>query len=161
MCTVYHQCPRLSGICMRPRASHPKIPGSRQPNYATWPGITTKAVNRHFPEPVETKKGHMKKQRQNIRSTKQKITVDETSKDGELTRAISKQHILVKAINANGTVYSDQTGQLPIQSSRGNTSLIVYYDVNKNYIDAEPLRNHADNHMIPAYQKLWARTNGG
>jgi hypothetical protein len=35
-------------------------------NYATWPGITAKAVNRHFPELVETQKGHMKKQRQNV-----------------------------------------------------------------------------------------------
>ncbi len=38
---------------------------------------------------------------------------------------------------------------------------MVYYDVHANYIDAEPLRNHADNHMIPAYQKLWAQTNIG
>jgi hypothetical protein len=60
----------------------------------------------------------------------------------------------------NGILQSDRTG-LPVQSSRGNTSLMVYYDVDANYIDAEPLRNHADNHMIPAYQKLWARTNSG
>ena len=40
-------------------------------NYATWPGITAEAVNRHFPESIETQKGHMKKQRQNVRSTKQ------------------------------------------------------------------------------------------
>jgi hypothetical protein len=103
----------------------------------------------------------MKKQRQNVRSTKQKITVDETSKDGELTQAISKQHILVKVIIANEMVYSNQTGRLLVQSIRGNTSLIVYYDVDTNYIDAEPLRNHADNHMILAYQKLWVQTNSG
>jgi hypothetical protein len=30
-------------------------------NYATWPGISAKAVNKHFPESVETQKGHMKK----------------------------------------------------------------------------------------------------
>ena len=39
-------------------------------NYVTWPGITTKTVNRHFPESDETTKGHMKKQRQNVRSTR-------------------------------------------------------------------------------------------
>ncbi len=38
---------------------------------------------------------------------------------------------------------------------------MVYYDTDTNYIDAKPLRNHADNHMIPAYQKLWAQTNSG
>ncbi len=39
-------------------------------NYITRPGITTKTINRHFPESDETTKGHMKKQRQNVRSTR-------------------------------------------------------------------------------------------
>jgi hypothetical protein len=29
-------------------------------NYTTWPGITVKTVNQHFPESDETQKGHMK-----------------------------------------------------------------------------------------------------
>jgi hypothetical protein len=56
-------------------------------------------------------------------------------------------------------VYSNQTGQLPVQSSQGNTSLMVYFDVDANYIDAEPKRNHKDNQMIQAYQNLWTRMN--
>jgi len=72
-------------------------------NYMTWPGITAESVNRHFPESIETQKGHMKKQRQNVRSTKQKIIIDKASEDGELTRAISKQNILVKVINTSET----------------------------------------------------------
>ena len=31
-------------------------------NYSTWPGLTAKAVRRHFPESNETQKGHMMKQ---------------------------------------------------------------------------------------------------
>jgi hypothetical protein len=65
----------------------------------------------------------------------------------------------VKVINASETVYTDQTERLPIQSNRGNTSLMIYYDVDANYIDAEPLRNHADSQMISAYRNLWERTN--
>ena len=130
-------------------------------NYATWPGITAEAVNRHFPESIETQKGHMKKQRQNVRSTKQKLIVDETSEESELTRTITKQNILVKVINASETVFTDQTGRFPIQSNRGNTSLMVFYDIDANYIDAEPIRNHADPQMIGAYQKLWVRINRG
>lgn len=94
----------------------------------------------------------MKKQHQNIRSTKQKVAVDETCQEGELTCAISKQNILVKVINASKTVYLDQTGWFPVHSSRGNTSLMVYYDIDANYIDAKPIQNHADNQMISAYQ---------
>jgi hypothetical protein len=36
----------------------------------SWPGMTVTAINKHFPESIETQKGHMKHQRQGIRSTK-------------------------------------------------------------------------------------------
>jgi hypothetical protein len=55
----------------------------------------------------------MKKQRQNVRSPKKKINDDVTIDDSELTRAITKHSILVKVINADETVYTDQTGRLP------------------------------------------------
>jgi hypothetical protein len=35
---------------------------------------------------------------------------------------------------------------------------MVYYDVDANYIDAEPMRNHADSSMIQAYRLLWVQT---
>lgn len=130
-------------------------------HYSTWPGITVESVNRHFPELVETQKGHMKKQLQTVRSTKQKLIVDEVSEESELTRSITKQNILVKVINASEMVYTDQTGWFPVQSNKGITLLMVYYDIDANYIDAEPIRNHTDSQMIAAYQKLWARTNQG
>ena len=133
----------------------------KQGNYETWPRLTVEAVSKHFPESVETQKGHMQKQRQNVRSTKQKICPDDTSDDTLLTQAVAKHNVMVKIVNANETVYSDQTGRLPVQSSRGNTSLMVYYDVDSNYIDAEPIRSHQDSHMIQAYRTLWTRTTRG
>ena len=39
-------------------------------NYAMWPGLTVKMMSRHYPELIETKKGHMKGARQGIQSTK-------------------------------------------------------------------------------------------
>jgi len=77
-------------------------------NYVTWPGLSAEMANKHFPESVETQKGHLKKQRQNVRSTK--VPIAQHEEDVELTRALTKQNILVKVINANQTVYSDQTG---------------------------------------------------
>ncbi len=46
--------------------------------YNTWPGLTATAVRRHFPELDETQKGHMKKQRQNVRSAKIKVENNST-----------------------------------------------------------------------------------
>jgi hypothetical protein len=45
-------------------------------NFTTWPGLSIKAVHKNFPESDETKKGHMKKQHQYVRSTKIKIKPD-------------------------------------------------------------------------------------
>lgn len=39
-------------------------------NYNTWPNLTPSIVRRHFPESDETQKGHMKRQRQGVRSTR-------------------------------------------------------------------------------------------
>ncbi len=116
-------------------------------------------VSKHFPESVETQKGHLKKQRQNVRSTRKAIA--EPTANEELTRATTKQNIMIKVINAEETIHTDQSGRFPIQSSRGYTSLMVYYDVDANCIDVQPLRNHSDNQMIPAYKALWERTNRG
>ncbi len=125
-------------------------------HYVLWPGLTAKAVGKNLPESVETQKGHMKKQRQNVRSTKQILALADKA-DVEPTRTIAKQNILVKVVNAHEMVYSDQTGRLPVQSNRGNWLLMVYYDVNANCIDAEPMKDHQNNSMIWAYQELWAR----
>jgi hypothetical protein len=38
----------------------PWIKAIKHGNYTMFPGITDKAVNKHFPESVETQKGHMK-----------------------------------------------------------------------------------------------------
>jgi hypothetical protein len=35
-------------------------------NYKSWPGVTTANDKKHFPESIETQKGHIKKQRQNV-----------------------------------------------------------------------------------------------
>ena len=101
-------------------------------HYISWPGLTADAVRKHFPESEETQKGHLKKQRQNVRSTKQKIRLDEINEDTALTQTLAKQNLFVKVINAENTVYSDQTGRFPIQSSKGNRLLMVFYDVDAN-----------------------------
>jgi hypothetical protein len=39
-------------------------------NLATFPGLTSKNINKFFPESGETQKGHMKQTKQGVRSTK-------------------------------------------------------------------------------------------
>ena len=96
-------------------------------HYQSWPGLTPENVSKHFPESIETQKGHMKKQRQNVRSTKVKMPTETVTEETELTRTLAKQNIMMKIFNASETVYSDQTGRLPVQSSRGNTSIMCLF----------------------------------
>ncbi len=93
----------------------------------------------------------MKKQRQKVRSTKIRAYLCN----------FKKQNIIVKVFNMDATVCTNQTGCFPMQSSRGNTSMMVMFDVDANHIDAEPIRNHHNNQMIPAYQHLWKRVSCG
>ena len=41
--------------------------------FTTWPGLTSELVLKNLPKLPETAKGHLKKYRQNIRSTKHSI----------------------------------------------------------------------------------------
>ena len=45
----------------------------RNGNYATWPKLTVTLIHQYMPDSDETAKGHLKGQRQGIRSTKYKV----------------------------------------------------------------------------------------
>ncbi len=125
-------------------------------NYKSWLGVTTANVKKHFPESIETQKGHMEKQRQNVRSTKVRI-LGQDGKHIELDRMLKKHNIMVKVIHARTTMYSNQTGCFPVQSSRGNKLIMVLYKLDGNYIDAKPMQDSQDNSLVKAYNTLWAR----
>jgi hypothetical protein len=45
---------------------HPKetfLDAVRTGNYATWPGLRTQLINKHYPDSDETQRGHMKGKR--------------------------------------------------------------------------------------------------
>ena len=46
------------------------IKAIKNSHYATWPGLTARVVTKHFPESVETWRGHGRKIQANLRSTK-------------------------------------------------------------------------------------------
>ena len=54
-------------------------------------------------------------------------------------------------------MHTDQTGNLPVTSSQGNKFVMVLVNFDRNYIDAEPVKDHTDASLIKAYQALWNR----
>ena len=78
-----------------------------------WPGLTLKSVNAFFPESNETQKGHMKQQRQGVRSTQEK---DEGKEEGEEKENVPKKRhhdVVVKVWDTRDTIFTDQTGKFP------------------------------------------------
>jgi hypothetical protein len=128
------------------------------------------------PESDETKQGHMKKQRQNVQSTKIKIKPDKDKPVPDLgnhediptiaanPNTINSQQkvkpkkmceMFIQIHNANNTAHSDQTRRFPVTSSSRNKYIMVLVEVNGNFIDAEPMKNKTAGSMIKAYLALW------
>jgi hypothetical protein len=94
-------------------------------NYTTWPGLNVKVVNRYFPESDKTQKGHMKKQRQNVRSTKVKETLNQEEDDSPQSPKKKKHDVYIRIFNTEETMHTDQTGRFPANSSSGNKYIMV------------------------------------
>ncbi len=92
----------------------------------------------------------MKKQRQNVLSTKIQVLGQE-EEHINLDRTLKKQNIMVKVIHACTTMYTNQTGCFLVQSSRGNRLIMVLYKIDGNYIDTEPMQDSKDNSLVKAY----------
>jgi hypothetical protein len=118
----------------------------------------------------------MKKQRQNVRSTKIKIKPNKDEPVPDLgnhenipTNAANpntiinqqkakpqKMHdILIQIHNASNAAHSDQTGRFPETSSSGNKFIMVLVEVNGNFIDGELMKNITAGSMIKTYLALW------
>ncbi len=69
-------------------------------HYDTWPGLTPEAVAKHCPDAAETHKGHMKKQSQNVRSTRIHV-----HKDDEKSVSCAKNKMCISKFSMPGTQY--------------------------------------------------------
>ena len=101
-------------------------------NFATWPGLTSKAVRKYYPETDATMAGHMHGIRQGIKSTKARDAklAEETN---ATTEPVKKEHdIMVKVVDLQETMYTDQTGMFPYLSSRGNRYIMVAIHIDAN-----------------------------
>jgi hypothetical protein len=114
-------------------------------NYSTWPLINTKNVSKHFPQSEGTHQGHMKSQRQGIRSTKQRV------QPNVLPTTLPQQNdIYIKTYDNRNTLYTNQTGKFPHDSSRGLQYQMILYHVNSNSIWVEPAKNKTKGKLILA-----------
>jgi hypothetical protein len=102
------------------------IPAIRAGNLSTWPGLTVNTVHRLFPDSIETAKGHLKGQRQGIRSTRQKaldklvetamVHIKQEHEDSPPSDILRHQDIFFHIEDLSKTIHTDQTGGFPYTS---------------------------------------------
>ncbi len=122
--------------------------------FTTWPGLTTDLVKKHLPKALASAKGHLRQERQGLRSTQkttQPSSVNSTTKpvmttDKETT--VRTNWVYMQPIEVTGQIYSDQTGRFPQTSSRGNKYIMIVYDYPFNAILAEPITSRTEDELV-------------
>jgi hypothetical protein len=123
------------------------------------------ALHKYFPDSDETQKGHMKGQRQGIRSTKKKALEKPAESDQtikiivepgtEIPSPVKRfNDIFVRVADLAESIHSNQTGAFPYTLQRGNRYVMVAIHLDANYIFTEPMKNRTEGEMIKAYQKI-------
>jgi hypothetical protein len=128
--------------------------------FATWPLLTAKAVKKHYPETEETPKGHMKRVKSGVRSTKAQLEEPLEIQTAEaVLKELRKKHrdVFVQIKDVTEMVYSNQTGRFPVISSQGHKYIMVLIEVDGNYISVEPMKSREASEMIRAYNAIMDR----
>jgi hypothetical protein len=130
----------------------------RNQQLPTWPGLTANVVRKYLPETSpQTDKGHMKRQRKDLRSTKPTQTKNEKEQEDMTPKKVSEDHNHLFAAsyvvnNKDGTMYSDLTGNFPLQSLDGMMTILVIYDWTSNVILALPIKDAKDETLVSAFK---------
>lgn len=142
----------------------------------------TKDVRRHLPDAPATAKGHMKKPRKGIRSTRRNHPI-QVENDNQLETipaaqprsrirprpdeptVISQDEASNKEINVfcyaamadkiKGTMYTDVTGALPCRSLEGNLYYLVAYVYDLNAILARPIKDTKSETIVEAFEEVF------
>eukprot|EP00804_Cyclotella_cryptica_P002855 CCRYP_009391-RA/>CCRYP_009391-RA protein AED:0.18 eAED:0.18 QI:0/0/0/1/1/1/2/0/800 len=128
----------------------------RRGNYDTWPLVTIANVHKHFPQSEETKQGHMRSQRQGVRSTKTTLQAPENP-PSHTAPSLPHHDIYIKTYDTRDTVYTDQTGKFPHVSSRGHRYQMILYQTDSNSIWVEPTKNRTKGELIQARNRALSR----
>ncbi len=137
----------------------------RNKQYASWPGLTWQAANKHYPKSKETLKGHGQKTKSGLQSTKTTTESEIGNNDNENANTmhlswptIKQKEAIIKTYDlsneAERLMYTNQTGKFPKKLSCGYQYIMVLIEIDSNAILVEAIKNCLAGEMIQAYQVL-------
>ena len=110
-------------------------------NYVGWLMLNKRKIARYYPETNDTPKCHLNQSRKNVRSTKLKRIPLKIPKKATLPGQKSRD-IYTSVYEIRNTVFSNQTGQFPTLSQRGNKYIMVMVEIESNVILVKPIKNY-------------------
>ena len=97
--------------------------------FTSWPGLSLDLVHKHLTKKQSTILGHLQKLRKGLRPTKEKVTNSEPDPEQDQfpqsTQSVITNLVFFKTVDLSGKIYTDQTGRIPVSSSKGNTYILV------------------------------------
>jgi hypothetical protein len=117
----------------------------------TWPGLTEDAINKHLKLMPATAMGHMNQRRQNIRSTWMKPIEKQQSRNTDLG---TKTHLVYVVVADQGQLYTDLTDKFPVQSSKGNSYVMLCYIYDCNCIKVAPMKSRSASEWVKSWSKV-------
>ena len=96
-------------------------------------------------------KSTMQSNRANVRSTK--LLPNQEFHETTTTEVLHHE-FFIKTVELSGKIYSDQTGRLPLTSSKGNRYVMIVYDNDSNAILAEPLKLRSAENLLADTAKI-------
>ena len=116
--------------------------------FATWPGLTAELISKHLPKSINTAKGHMKLQRQHVRSTQPPPPLDQLP-------PVRSKKIFFKVLEPKDLLATDLTGRFPVISSRGFKYICVCFVFDANAILVRPMKSRSDSEHIRVYNDIF------
>ena len=92
----------------------------RNNHYVGWPLLTVNNVHNHYPETVETPRGHLNQQAAGIHSTNPGPEPLPQADQADVKKAfnVKERDVFIRVWEPKDAIYSDQTGKFPVQSRR-------------------------------------------
>ena len=120
-------------------------------NFISWPLLTKHNVSKYYPET-----GHMNQTRKHVRSTKSKPTALKVS-DTATSRGKKMHDVYANVYDVRSTIFSNQMGKFPKQSTRGNKYIMLMVEIDSNTILVEPINSCNGAKLTQAYRALMLR----
>ena len=123
-----------------------------------WPGLSFDLVHQYLSKKQSTILEHLQKPRKGLRSTQEKVLQLEPDPEQDQfppsTHPADINLVFLNTVDLTGTFYTDQTGRLPVTSSKGNKYILVAYHYESSTIHPKPLKTISGLDLKTAYQKL-------